>query len=257
MIKALSIGMVLAGVIVAPSMAADLAVYKAPPVFSWTGCYVGATAGGIEASSTDTWAPNPAGFTIAGHVAAITSATAATEKASGFTGGGELGCNYQWSPWLVLGVEGDIQAAQLSFGRTGVVTVPSTQPFNETFTSHWFSTVRARAGVAYGEWLFFGTAGVAFADATYTDSISFPTSGTINSITGSNTATGWTAGGGIEWAFARQWSIKGEYLYVNVGGMTLGSANSAPTTFPFSTIAHVHGNLTENVGRIGLNYKFW
>jgi outer membrane immunogenic protein len=253
MIKALSIGAMLAGVIVAPALAADLAVYKAPPVFSWTGCYVGATAGGTMASSTDTWAPNPAAFALPG---AITSATAATMKASGFTGGGELGCNYQWSPWLVVGLEGDIQAAQLTAGRSGAVTVPVLQPFSESFTSHWFSTVRARAGVAYGEWLFFGTAGVAFADATYTDTISFPppSTGTVNSITGSNTGTGWTAGGGIEWAFARQWSIKGEYLYVNVGGVTLGSVNSA---VPSGTISHVHGNLTENVGRIALNYKFW
>jgi outer membrane immunogenic protein len=254
MIKALSIGMVLGAVVVAPALAADLAVYKAPPVFSWTGCYVGATAGATEASSTDTWAPNPPGFALPG---AITAGTAATQRASGFTGGGELGCNYQWSPWLVVGIEGDIQATQLSYGNAGAVVVPTLQPFNESFTSHWFSTIRGRAGVAYGDWLFFGTAGLAFVDATYTDSMSFPVSGTINSITGSNTGTGWVAGGGVEWAFARQWSIKGEYLHVDVGGVTYTSVNSAPTTFPSSTIAHVHGNLTEDVGRIGLNYKFW
>jgi outer membrane immunogenic protein len=254
MIKALSIGMMLGAVVVAPALAADLAVYKAPPVFSWTGCYVGATAGGTEASSTDTWSPNPAGFGVPG---AITAGTAATARASGFTGGGELGCNYQWSSWLVVGIEGDIQAAQLSHGNAGAVTVPSLQPFTETFTSHWFSTIRGRAGVAYGDWLFFGTAGVAFVDATYTDMMSFPVSGTVNSISGSSTATGWTAGGGIEWAFAPHWSIKGEFLHIDVSGVTYTSANSAPTTFPASTIAHVHGDLTENVGRIGINYRFW
>jgi outer membrane immunogenic protein len=259
MIKALSIGVVLGGLAVLPAVAADLAVYKAPApaVFSWTGCYVGATAGGTQATSTDTWAPNPASFgTDTGTIAAQ---TAASVKASGFTGGGELGCNYQWTPWLVVGVEGDIQATDLSWGHSGAVSVPAGQlPFNETFTSHWFSTIRARAGYAAGNWLFFGTAGVAFADIGSSDSISFPPSGTINAMSGNTTATGWTAGGGIEWAFARQWTIKAEYMYVDVAGLTYTSANSAAAFgFPAATIVHTHGDLKENVGRIGINYKFW
>jgi outer membrane immunogenic protein len=257
MIKALSIGVVLGGFAVLPAVAADLAVYKAPPapVFSWTGCYVGATAGGTQATSSDTWAPNPAGLSF---IPQIASATAASVKASGFAGGAELGCNYQWSPWLVVGVEGDFQATQLSWGRAGAASTPTgLEPFNESFTSRWFSTIRGRAGYASGNWLFFGTAGVAFADLGFTDSISFPTSGTINAMSGNTTATGWTAGGGIEWAFARQWSIKAEYLYVDVGGLTYASANSAAFSFPASTIVHTHGDLKENLGRIGINYKFW
>lgn len=259
MIKALSIGVVLGGLAVLPAVAADLAVYKAPApaVFTWTGCYVGATAGGTQATSSDTWSPNPAGFGT--DAATIAGQTAASVKASGFTGGGELGCNYQWSPWLVVGVEGDIQATDLSSGHSGAVSLPVTglQPFNESFTSHWFSTIRGRAGYAAGNWLFFGTAGIAFADLGFTDFISFPGSGTVNAASGNTTATGWTAGGGIEWAFARQWTIKAEYLYVDVGGLTYASANSAPATFPAATILHTHGDLKESVGRIGINYKFW
>jgi outer membrane immunogenic protein len=255
--KALSIGVILGGFAVLPAMAADLAVYKAPPVFSWTGCYVGATAGGTQASSTDTWSPNPAGFGAAAGL--ITSATTATLKASGVTGGGELGCNYQWTPWLVVGLEGDIQATQLSSTNSG--SVIGLAPFNETLNSHWFSTVRGRAGFASGDWLFFGTAGVAFADVAYTDSIILPPGpgfgSTVNSASGSQTSTGWTAGGGIEWAFAQHWSIKGEYLHVDVGGLTYTSQNSDPFNFPASTIVHAHGHLKEDLGRIGINYKFW
>jgi outer membrane immunogenic protein len=261
MIKALSIGVVLGGLAVLPAMAADLAVYKAPApaVFSWTGCYVGATAGGTQATSSDTWSPNPAFF--GSDASTMTSQTAASVKASGFTGGGELGCNYQWSPWLVVGIEGDIQATDLSWGHSGAASLPAPLgqfPFNETFTSHWFSTIRARAGYAAGNWLFFGTAGVAFADFGATDTMSMPFFGTVNTGSGNTTGTGWTAGGGIEWAFARQWTIKAEYLYVDVSGLTYASANSAAAFgFANSTIVHTHGDLKENVGRIGINYKFW
>ena len=52
---------------------------------------------------------------------------------------------------------------------------------------------------------------------------------------------GWTAGGGIEYAFSPNWSIKAEYLYINFNNKTIG-----PATF----------NLIENVARGGINYRF-
>jgi outer membrane immunogenic protein len=67
-------------------------------------------------------------------------------------------------------------------------------------------------------------------------------------------AAGWTVGGGIEWMFAPNWTVKGEYLYAQLPGTTFTSVNSA---VPTATITHTHGNLQENIGRIGVNYKFW
>lgn len=67
-------------------------------------------------------------------------------------------------------------------------------------------------------------------------------------------AVGWTAGGGVEWKFDRRWSIKAEYLYVDLGSTTDTSPNS---NVGFSaSIIHNH-HLTENIARIGLNYSFW
>lgn len=67
-------------------------------------------------------------------------------------------------------------------------------------------------------------------------------------------AVGWTAGGGVEWKFDQRWSIKAEYLYVDLGSTTDTSLNS---NVGFSaSIIHNH-HLTENIARIGLNYSFW
>jgi outer membrane immunogenic protein len=244
-----------------PAVAADLAVkapvYKAPPpepVYSWTGCYVGATAGGASGKSDVSWAPNPDGFLASG--GAIAAQTPASLSSTGFTGGGEVGCNYQFNPWLVVGVEGDGQSTGLGSTSTGAVSVArTTNPFTESFSSHWLATVRGRVGVASGQWLFFGSGGVAFANPTFSDSIFFPGSGTTNAATSSGTITGWTAGGGIEWHFMPHWSLKAEYLYVDFGTRNFTSSNSDPAVFTLSTIVHSH-TLTEEIGRVGVNYRF-
>jgi outer membrane immunogenic protein len=244
---------------VGPALAADLPV-KAPraaplaPAFSWTGCYIGATAGGVWGKSDVSWAPNPPGFPLSGPD--IAAQTPGTLSSSGFTGGGEVGCNYQFNPWLVFGVEGDFEYTGLSASRSGAVLSNGTvNPFTESFSSHWLSTVRGRVGIANGPWLFFATGGVAFANPTFSDAIFFPGSGTTNAASSSGTITGWTVGGGVEWFFMPQWSLKAEYLHVDFGTKSFTSANSDPITFPLSTIVHSH-SLVEDIGRIGLNFHF-
>jgi outer membrane immunogenic protein len=243
-----------------PALAADLRrppVYKAPPpapAFSWTGCYIGATAGGVWGKSDVTWAPNPPGFPISGP--SIAAQTAGTISSSGFTGGGEVGCNYQFNPWLVVGAEGDFEYTGLSASRSGAVVGPGpASPFNESFSSKWLSTVRGRVGIANGQWLFFGTGGAAFANPTFSDVIFFPGSRTTNAASNSGTITGWAAGGGVEWFFMPQWSLKAEYLHVDFGTKSFASANSNPIVFPLSTIVHSH-TLTEDIGRVGVNFHF-
>ena len=254
------------GLLALPAMAADMSpapIYRAPvavpivPVFAWTGCYVGGTVGGASVRSTDTWSanPDPAGFGPV-FAAGISSGATGTINASGFAGGVEGGCNYQVSPFFVVGVEADWEGTSLSGSRTGSVNVPGfvgPDGFNQSFNSHWLSTVRGRAGYAAGPWLFYATAGLAIANVSFADSISFPGSGG-NSVSGSTTATGWTVGGGIEWMFAPSWTVKAEYLYAQLPGTNSNSANSV---FPAATIVHTHGDVQESIGRIGVNYKFW
>ncbi len=67
----------------------------------------------------------------------------------------------------------------------------------------------------------------------------------------SNTRSGWTVGGGIEYALGYGWSAKGEYLYVKFDDFTTF------TTGPFSSgnIAPREVKLDDHIFRAGLNYK--
>jgi outer membrane immunogenic protein len=95
----------------------------------------------------------------------------------------------------VVGLEGDVQYAD--FGRDGVFDFDGDGVFDDDFnTSDWFGTVRARAGVAFDRALIYATGGFAFADDS----------------------TGWTVGGGVEYAFTNNLSAKIEGLYVNLDG---------------------------------------
>jgi len=107
----------------------------------------------------------------------------------GFVGGAQAGYNYQIGSFVV-GLEGDIQYADFG-GDDFVLADGSIVDFN---TSDWFGTVRARAGVAFDRALIYATGGFAFAD----------------------NATGWTVGGGLEYAFTNNLSAKIEGLYVNL-----------------------------------------
>jgi outer membrane immunogenic protein len=143
-------------------------------------------------------------------------------KPSGFAGGAQAGYNFQSGPW-VFGVEGDIEA-------TGAEDTFA--PWK--FSNPWFGTVRGRAGYALNNILFYGTAGLAFGDLR----------GETFGLAESHTTAGWTAGVGAEFGFARNWSAKLEYLYVDL-------ANS-----PFSITGASNGYRFGTV-RVGVNYHFW
>jgi outer membrane immunogenic protein len=156
-----------------------------------------------------------------------------TDRLKGVFGGGQIGYNWQTNA-IVLGVEADIQASDQKqdsslFG--GLLTTSQ--------KSRWFGTVRGRIGYAPGPWMIYATGGFAYAkyDATLTVlGVGFP---------GSTTANGWTAGGGVEWIFMPKWSVKAEYLYMDFGNETV-SLGGVPFT----------SKLTNNLGRVGINYHF-
>jgi outer membrane immunogenic protein len=198
--------------------------------------------------------PNPPGF---GATAAVIAAqTQASLSSTGFTGGGEVGCNYQLNNWFVLGAEGDFEYTGVNLSNSGAI-FPSRvgSAFSESIRSDWLSTIRGRVGIAHDQWLFFATGGLAIANPSFSDFVFFPFSGTTNAASSSGVATGWTVGGGAEWFFMPQWSLKAEYLYVDFGTKSFTSANSNPATFPLATIVHNH-SLVENIGRLGLNFHF-
>jgi outer membrane immunogenic protein len=245
--------------------AADLAARpytKAPPPvieqpYDWTGFYIGANLGGAWGSSDFDFLPGPQ-WAPASQVA-LGRDGAAQLKSSNVSGGVQAGYNWQINR-AVLGFEGDFQyiglSAMNSFTQNGTLpTLVTPYVFTETARSNWLATVRGRIGFTADHVLFYGTGGLAIADSRSSDTLAFPTLSPAATFTGvgarSDTLLGWTAGGGIEWAFARNWSVKGEYLFAQFDRTT-----TAMSTIGATFTQSYSDRLKLNVARVGVNYHF-
>jgi outer membrane immunogenic protein len=288
----------------AAASAADLSaqppapVYtKAPPpapAYNWTGFYVGGNVGYGWGNEDGNWnvsgvapfaCPGPAGFTFC-------PAIGESNKLSGALGGLQTGYNWQFGNYLA-GVETDIQSSGLSGNGVISGTIPFAAaggppfiPFSGTSSEQleWFGTLRGRLGVTSDGWLLYATGGLAYGEVR--------TQGTVNATgvdfaatrlascspggcpfelvgnwSNSQTRFGWTAGAGVERKLDAHWSLKAEYLFVD-----LGHAGAAFTTVPgcfgggnasgasciplppspgfFSTLA------ASSLVRLGVNYRF-
>src|SRR5215475_6844266 len=158
--------------------AADLgrSAYKAPPpgvpAFSWTGCYIGGNVGGgwgRETASAPTLAP---GISVSGDT-------------SGVIGGGQIGCNYQFAPNWVIGIEGDGSAADIKGDATATVLGITGTARART---DWIASVTGRIGWAADRWLVYAKGGAAWAGDNYSADVPI----FIEHIAASETRAGWT-----------------------------------------------------------------
>jgi opacity protein-like surface antigen len=233
--------------------AADIAV--PPPVApTWTGFYVGATAGGAWASfDPQTTAINNAYFDTAAKVAAVNAAGAQSINPRSFTGGLEAGYNWQWGGW-VAGLEADLASRRLEglAINGGPYPAPSDGAFAITtsINSNWLFTARPRLGYAVYNWLFYVTGGVAVTSQSAT--FMFGDKG-VEAGTFATTKAGGVVGGGVEMALSDRWSVKGEYLFADFGQSTVNASiykSATQASFAHST------DLKENIARLGINYHF-
>jgi outer membrane immunogenic protein len=218
--------------------AADLAVgAPPPPVFSWTGLYIGANIGGAWASNnwTDTFLTN---FNNNNNNKGV--------------GGGQIGGNYQIGNF-VIGGEWDFDWAGDNNG-TGVI-IPAGN-IAVASNNGWITTVAARFGWAIDHFLLYGKAGggwVGNNNLTVTNlatGVSL-TCGTFASC-GNNTS-GWLVGAGFEYAFANNWSVKLEYDYLGLGNRTI----FIPTTAPLlAGDTLTSSNRFVQMVKVGVNYLF-
>jgi outer membrane immunogenic protein len=198
-------------------------VVYAPPVYNWSGFYIGGNVGGGFADSSWT---DP--FTGANN----------TFSKDGFIGGGQIGANVQFN-WLVLGVEGD-------FDWTGLKGSGTDSEGNTINTNtQWTATATGRIGAAFDRLLVYGKGGVAFANDE--SSINLVSSGLSASTT--FTRTGWTAGAGLEYALAQNWTAKIEYDYLGFGSESLDFGTATLPTNPSASL-----NVQEV--KAGINFKF-
>ncbi|MDI1266974.1 MAG: porin family protein [bacterium] len=252
--------------------AADLAARpytKAPaivaPTYNWTGFYVGLNAGGEwnESNATTTTVFSPVGYFATTSPPAIGIAGSQNIKRTGFTGGLTGGYNWQVSN-AVLGIEADFNYFGVRGSASSTALYPCCAPtgftVNTSVSSDWLATVRGRVGfLATPALLLYGTGGLAVANvnANYLFTDTFATA--RESAATDSTRYGWTAGAGAEYALMNGWSIKAEYLYVDLGRIDTTSANltafAPPIAFPTNVFTHSI-DLRSNIVRAGINYKF-
>ena len=204
------------------AVAADLSVaplYKAPPppqisqAYNWAGFYIGANGGGGWGHSG--WQGTSSGVGL-----------------SGAQAGGTAGYNWQFGN-AVLGVEGDIDWSNLS-GTSNSALCPGCST-----SDSWLSTVRGRAGYAFGSVMPYLTGGLAVGDIR-ASAPGFPGDNATNA--------GWTAGAGLEVALPGNWSAKAEYLHVDLGRFNCGA--------DCGLAASDNVSMHDDVVRAGLNYHF-
>jgi outer membrane immunogenic protein len=270
------------------ALAADLPsrrpVFAPPPAFSWNGCYIGVNVGAIRDDTNAFLIPsgfytNPAGGAAPVNVGGtgLLQGDVVTSRYNlddtGWTGGAQWGCNYQTAGILVFGVESDIQWSGVNsreFGTFG--TRPSANPAftiqsrTETVTSdlNWFSTFRGRAGVALDRLYVYATGGVAWGDHRSSTAVTFATGGGPAFVydgaahfgSRSDTRFGGVVGGGVEYAFWNNLSVKAEYLYLSWQGEKHYAPLVAPPGINPRYLWTTTVQPNDHVVRIGLNWRF-
>jgi outer membrane immunogenic protein len=205
--------------------AADLpqAYTKAPavsPAVNWSGFYIGAMGGyawsdQLRATALDV------------------TATSNTSETSGGFGGGTIGYNWQVDSW-VFGLEAEAAGASISHSSTAFI-ITGTERIDA------FGSVTGRVGFAAGPALIYAKGGYAWADSK----LSLSVLGLV--FSDSHVHSGWTVGGGVEYLFLPNWSVKGEYMYVDYSNQTYFASLLPPGVGLGATFHSV---------KAGINYHF-
>ena len=201
---------------------------EAPMVFSWTGVYLGAQAGYL-------WGDGSLVFT---------NGDFSNTSPDGFLGGIYAGANMQLNNGFVIGAEADIAWTNADDNAVGFNAAGVQYPFPANGFEqdvNWTGAVRARLGYAVDRFLPYIAGGVAFADVNQT----LVSAGVAYNR--DNTYTGWTLGGGVEYAFTDNLIGRLEYRYTDFGDVDFGADGFL---LPQTT------DLTTNDVRVGISYKF-
>ena len=184
-----------AAVIAGPAIAADLLPRPAAPLaqpplptapvgMTWSGFYIGGNLGA---------ALNPNDGSIH-DISEEHDLSLSSSNDTKLVGGVHSGYNWQTGPW-VLGIEGDFDFAE---------------------NVNFLASARGRLGWGLGNWLFYGTGGIAFVDTDNNFVVASADDGPF-SFSGGNNETGFVVGGGIEYKVAPQLSLGVEGLFYDFG----------------------------------------
>lgn len=234
----------------------------------WTGFYAGGF-GGVA------WVDTAVSTTLAGSWASGYSVDETDRQAllpllnrdlstTGALGGIALGYNAQ-SGAFVGGIEVDVSVLDSEAGHTFSTIQPGPQPYKtETSASlDWLGTARLRAGWAFDRTLVYATGGIAVGEVSFRQDI---IQGNVNfqQLSSANdTQFGWVVGGGIEHALTERWSLKVQYLHVELDAISMTSSGACQTTCSPSFAAaqqlytgdHKADVMLDTVSA-GINYRF-
>jgi outer membrane immunogenic protein len=212
------------------------------PVYNWTGFYIGGNigAGWSGLSGTNFSDTLGSSFTTPTNVQ--------------FLGGGQVGVNYQFWGGVVIGAEAMFDWASNSQNAMTTATDPTGTVAANIGTSNarWLTTVSGRLGYAWDRVLLYAKGGGAW---VATNSPAISVAGTPASFTSisNTTSSGYTAGFGVEWAFAGNWSVRAEYAYIGLPSQSFTVAPTTPT-FGGDVITFSNRNISMVTGAV--NYKF-
>jgi opacity protein-like surface antigen len=262
-----------------PVRAADMPPISMAPIpialpFDWEGFYVGVHTGTVtnNVSFTQTnvsWSGNVIPST------SVNTGESGTLGATNVIGGLQAGYNWVLPGPYLFGIEADISGTDVSS------TVLTSPPGDPSAVAQWndkvnlYGSARARLGYVAGPWLFYATGGFGWTydklTRTQLTAPNFPVAPFIDinalqggtAVTASRLRAGWVAGAGVEWAFARTWSVKLEYLHFDTQSELLSSGTfnfNAPGGPPFhqlsSSVTAQTSNLTLDTVRVGVNHTF-
>ena len=227
------------GLAASSAMAADLSVRSAPPpqpivapASTWTGCYLGGNIGGAFGDAS-----------LSGAAGTVSS------HGSGFAGGGQVGCDYQFagSGW-VIGFRDMFDWT--SNNRSGTIGGGALPTAVVNFNNQWFDTLTGRLGYSWMPgWLGYFQGGAAWGH-TSTD----VTFAGLQVGQTSKTRTGWTIGGGVEWMFMPHWSAFLEGNFMDFGSQ---SGTAFTTVGACAAGCGFTAKATETTVIAGVNYRFW
>jgi outer membrane immunogenic protein len=211
--------------------------YIPPAPFSWTGFYIGGNAGVA-------WTQGDLNDSFGSSFGNSQNAV--------FTGGGQVGANYQIN-WLVVGVEADFDWLANNNNSSNSVFVPVIgNSFQVSANDRWITTLAGRVGFAANNWLFYAKGGGGWVGVN-NFTVTNVTTGNSFSFSNGNSNSGWLAGAGIEWAFAPNWTARVEYDFLGLNNQSFTLGTGIPSN-PNDVVSITNRDVQTLT--VGLNYLF-
>ncbi len=177
----------------------------------------------------------------------------------GWTAGVNVGGNIQRGRW-VFGLEADANWTDLDASGRFTTKAPNFTTWDIDTSLEVYGTVRGRLGLLLRpDWMLYGTGGLAWGqvDATQATNWFAPAPPDVGGRTSGDTIhLGWAAGAGSEWKFAPRWSLKAEWLYVDLGEENYALSGTTKPGGKDPYIETFASDLTFNTVRAGITYHF-